>query len=229
MSCDYLSKKNPHFRDKDISFVEEGHKYFLTDVPSPISVTTLIGQYFNKFDADQVLTKMFNSPNWPESKYFGMEASEIKKMWEKNGTEASELGTKLHHRIEKFFNQVEDTEGESIEFKYFLEFYRQFQAMNPEVKPYRTEWLVYDKKLSLAGSVDMLFENSKGELLILDWKRSKSIDKSNRFQKGKGIMSHLDDCNFNKYSLQLNVYRRLIESNYEKKVKGMYLSGPSSK
>ena len=29
------------------------------------------------------------------------------------------------------------------------------------LEPYRTEWIVYDKKLKIAGSIDMVFLNTK--------------------------------------------------------------------
>ena len=32
---------------------------------------------------------------------------------------------------------------------------------NSHLKPYRTEWMIYDKELKLAGSIDMIFINEK--------------------------------------------------------------------
>ena len=36
-------------------------------------------------------------------------------------------------------------------------------------------------------------------------------------------MSHIEDTNFNHYSLQLNLYKYILEKKYKKKVKKMYL------
>ncbi len=80
------------------------------------------------------------------------------------------------------------------------------------------------KHLKIAGSVDMLFENKDGTLEMYDWKRCKKIDKTNKWAKAKTkCISHLDDCNYNHYLLQLNTYKFLIEKNYGKKITKMYI------
>jgi hypothetical protein len=59
--------------------------------------------------------------------------------------------------------------------------------------------------------------------LIYDWKRSKEIKAENRFQTGLGPLAHLPDCNYWHYSLQLNVYRWILETLYGLDVAEMYL------
>ena len=41
---------------------------------------------------------------------------------------------------------------------------------HPELKPYRTEWTIYDEDLKISGSIDMIYENPDGTLSIYDWK-----------------------------------------------------------
>lgn len=110
----------------------------------------------------------------------------------------------------------------SPEFKQFLDFWEDFSRLNPSFSPYRVEWRVYGDEV--AGSIDFTIKGPNGEIAIIDWKRSKEIKKENRFQRGKGILSHLQDCNFVHYSLQLNCYRAILEKYYGKKVTGMYLA-----
>jgi len=71
----------------------------------------------------------------------------------------------------------------------------------------------------------MIFENENGELEIYDWKRSKEIVYDSNYNKFAitPSISHLPDTNFWHYSLQLNTYRKIIESKYDKKVTGLYL------
>jgi hypothetical protein len=84
--------------------------------------------------------------------------------------------------------------------------------------------MVWDKELKLAGSIDMVFRNPDGTLLIYDWKRCKQIKKDNRFQSAKTkCISHFPDSNFWHYSLQLNTYKYMLEKNYGEKVVGMFL------
>lgn len=219
-----LSEKNVHPRDKRISFQEEGHIYTIEGLDEhPISVTTLIHKYFPEFEADKVIDKMMRSAKWAHSKYYGMTKEEIKKKWEDEKNTAAELGTKMHKAIEEYINgQLKET-PQTKEFEYFLRFWEDLKALNPDLKPYRTEWLVYDERKKVAGSIDLVLINSKEELIIVDWKRSKEIKTNNPYQSGLYMFSHLDDCNYVHYSIQLNIYRHLLETNYDKKVIGMCL------
>ena len=113
-----------------------------------------------------------------------------------------------------------EVDNKSTEFEYFLRFYKQHN----DLEPYRTEWMIYDKELKLAGSIDMIFKNKNGSLEIYDWKRCKEIKKTgwNKFAKTECI-EHLPDSNYWHYTLQLNTYKYMIEKNYGLKVNGMYL------
>lgn len=220
-----LSEINAHPRDSRISFEEEDHLYSINGVPSnPTSVTTKIHKCFPKFDASKIIDKMMNSANWLESKYFGMSKEEIIELWEKNGYQARTLGTKMHAQIEDYFNSGIIPEEKSPEFCQFLQFWKDFSELNPGYTPYRTEWCVYSNNLKVAGSIDMVLKGPHGELVIIDWKRSKEIRKENPYSKGFGLFSHLDDCNFNHYSIQLNCYRHILVSAYGKIVSAMYLA-----
>ena len=216
---DYLAKKNAHPRDQYITFDEGPHIYTIKGDSDFMSVTTWNHSHFSHFDADKIIDKMMSSWKWNKSKYYGMTKDEIKELWENNGKEASEAGTKMHYNIECFYNRihVKDT---SIEFRYFREFAYDYGKL----MPYRTEWMIYDEELKFAGSIDMLYRNEDGTLEIYDWKRSKGIKKENRYQSGiTECVKHLPDSNFWHYSLQLNTYKAILEKNYGVKVGGMYL------
>ena len=246
-----LEKKNKHERDVNIEFYEEGHIYkILTDPDSKYtSVTTYNHYHFPHFDTDKVIKNMMNGKNWKEGhKNWGMTAEEIKQSWNKNGAEASGAGTIMHFDIECFMNQelVDENNNDlkythadllemyeedlrdgkpalntSEEFGFFLKFVKE----NPELTPYRTEWLIYNEDLKLSGSIDMVYENPDGSLKIYDWKRSKGITKTNGFDKYAltECISHLPDANFWHYSLQLNTYKAILEEKYGKKVTDLYL------
>ena len=95
------------------------------------------------------------------------------------------------------------------------------------LQPYRTEWMIFDEDVRLAGSIDFVTENPDGSLTIYDWKRCKEIKKNNGF----GVfamtecISHFPDTNYWHYALQLNTYKAILERKYEKKVKQMFLVG----
>ena len=115
-------------------------------------------------------------------------------------------------------NELKDA---SQEWLYFLNFLRDY----PDLKPYRTEWMIYDEELKLSGSIDMIYENPDGSLMIYDWKRSKEISRVNNFNEyaKTQCISHLPNSNFWHYALQLNTYKAILQKNYGKTVTDLYL------
>lgn len=218
-----LSIQNAHPRDADISFEEGPHIYTVLGRRAwTTSVTTWNHHHFSQFDADAIIDKMMAGKRWndPSNKYFGMTREQIKQQWDDNRDQASGAGTKMHYDIECHYNGIAVT-NDSKEFGFF----KRFVADYPELKPYRTEWMVYYEELRLSGSIDMIFENPDGTLQIYDWKRCKEIKNEPEFGKYAltPCISHLPDTNFWHYALQLNMYKRILEDKYEKKVTDLYL------
>jgi len=246
-----LSKRHSHSRDKNLVFDEPSHKYtILVDPDSTYtSVTTWNHSHFPHFDADKIIEKMMKGRNWnSENKYWGLTPEQIKQQWADNASSVSGAGTDMHFDIECFMNQElvdeddnphpythqdlieiyddEQTQGVpppnlSEEWHYLLQFVKAF----PNLKPYRTEWMVYHEDLKLAGSIDMVYENPDGTLAIYDWKRAKEISKVNGFKETATTecINHLPNTNFWHYSLQLNTYKAILEEKYQKKITDLYL------
>ena len=220
----YLATKNAHPRDAFISFEEGPHIYTVCgERGTYTSVTTWNHSHFSKFDADKTINGILKSKNMndPSYKYYGMTREQIKESWANKGAAASGAGTDMHYDIECYYNG-QPVENDSIEFKYFKEFVANF----PELKPYRTEWMVYYEELKLSGSIDMVFENPDGTLQIYDWKRVQEIKYENTYGKACATtecIKHLPDTNFWHYSLQLNTYKRILEEKYGKKITGLFL------
>lgn len=241
-----LQNENEHVRDKYLIFNEEKHIYTVLK-PSKvtrtsdqlvnnrlfniskfgeryISVTTWIKNLFEKFDSDKIINKMMASNNWPSSKYYGMTKSQIKNQWFMNGRKAAEEGTKMHYNIECFYNDISKSDN-SIEFQYFKQFEHDRVMNKPSLKSYRTEWMVYDEEMKIAGSIDMVYVCEKtGKLHIYDWKRCKDIKKTNPWQSSiHPKLEHVPDTNFWHYTLQLNIYKTIIERNYGMEVEELNL------
>lgn len=219
---DHLARVNAHERDQYISFDEGPHIYTVHGDTTYTSVTTWNHHLFEKFDADAVAKNILKKRKWkndPTYKYYQKSLEEIKAMW--SSTEASEAGTKMHFDIECYYNGLE-VNNDSIEYKYFMEFARDYAHL----EPYRTEWCVYYEELKLSGSIDMVFrDKNTGEFYIYDWKRTKGIEFEGFGGKKSHVpcIAHLDDSNFWHYSLQLNTYRAILEEKYGMKISGMYL------
>jgi len=215
-----LSEINKHERDKYISFKEEGHIYNVNGNTDYTSVTKIVKNLFEQFNPDKVIDNMMKSPKWSQNKYFGMEKWEIKKQWKESGIKAAREGTQMHLNIENYYNGVEEN-IDNIEYKYFNNFVKD----NDNLIPYRSEWTVFDIDKKITGTIDMVFINEDNTLSIYDWKRSKDIVKTTNFNKYSKLKSidHIPDTNYWHYSIQLNIYKYVIEKNYGFKVRDLYL------
>lgn len=235
-----LAARNSYSRDKFIEFYEDTHTYkILTDVNHKYtSVTTWIHSLFNNFDADVIISGIMSSKMWKNGhKYWGKTPDQIKELWEINRIEAANSGTKLHFLIECFmnnpsfpsdyvysnfdlYNAYKNTNN-FPEWNYFIQFIRDF----PHLKPFRTEWTVYHEDIQIAGSIDMVYENTDGTLSIYDWKRAKTITKENYYNKFStySTISYLPDTNYWHYALQLNIYKHILLDKYGIIIKDLFL------
>jgi len=244
-----LERRNKHPRDAKLEFDEPTHVYTIDGDSDYTSVTTLIHRYFEKFDADLIISRMFKKKTFgpgdkyydmifpylcekypeksesmgrtiksskfiPGNKYYDAALNHVKDSWNENGRLASELGTEMHLNIEYYYNEVPYRPGftETPEYELFVDYLKD----NP-YQAYRTEWAVFAKKYKLAGSIDMIYcdPDDPDSYMIADWKRSKEIKFKGFFgKKGKHPVSEFDDCNFSHYSLQLNIYKLILENYY---------------
>ena len=211
---------NVHPRDKNIVFDEKPHLYYINGKMDNISVTTYIHSLFPQFNADKIIEKMMKSSKWSDSEYYGKTPDEIKQLW----NTAAKAGTNMHRSIELYYNDQSD-ENPSPEFKYFLCFHENIVLKNGLI-PYRTEWGVYDTELKFAGSIDMVYkmkEENDVDLIIYDWKRCKQIKDNNQFETAYPPIGHVPNSNLWHYSLQLNIYKAILERNYGKNILEMYI------
>lgn len=221
-----LFVSNKHERDDSIKFYEREHIYEVEGITAGYkSVTTLIHSLFPQFNADRVIEKMRASPTWSTSKYFGMTDNEIKTLWKNNGTSSASSGTNMHLAIEMFMNDAKDrivqSVLESTEWKYFQNFWKDYEH---EYEPYRTEWYVWSKEARLAGSIDCVMRRkSDGKFVIYDWKRAKEIKMTNTFENGFEPLDHLPNCNYWHYTIQLNIYKWILERYYDIQIEEMNL------
>lgn len=219
----HLANKNAHERDKNILFEEIGHVYTVCGERGTFtSITTLIHKLFPSFNTDKILNTILNSKkmNDPIYKYYGKTREDILQEWDINKNIAAESGTNFHYDIECYYNGIENN-NKSIEFSFFKKFVKDF----PDLKCYRTEWCVYYEEYKLSGSIDCIMEMDDGTIQIYDWKRCKSIEFENCNNETAIIpcLKHLPNTNYHMYSLQLNLYKTILEEKYGKKVSGLFL------
>jgi ATP-dependent exoDNAse (exonuclease V) beta subunit len=183
-----------HFDEASHTYTYDGRKL--------VSVTQFLGRFFEIFDGPAVARRVVTKPN---SKYFGRDPDELVAEWDANGRRARELGSLLHSNIQQHLVDGEMRGEISDEFPHFEAF-----IAGKDWRPLMVEEQVYCTEVGIAGTVDAVFEDSRGDVVICDWKRAKKMKFDNRWQKAKPPIQHLDDCDLSKYSLQLSLYRYLL-------------------
>ena len=209
------NQKNQHYRDVHISFDASKHQYKV-DGRTLQSVTNFVEGCFPKFDSEFYAAK--------KAAEMGVSVKAVLDMWEQKARESRDLGTTLHKRIEGYYQDVTFAPNDDKAFELFKEF-----ANKVTLKPYRTEWAVYDLKHNIAGTIDFV-DCQNGEYIIYDWKRSeKIIDnglpiKKDKYGKnGNYPLEHLDNSAYYHYALQLSLYKYILENNYGIKISDLRL------
>ena len=232
-----------HARDANVHFQEAGHVYYLHTargwIQFPISVSGVWSSYFDRFNAEDILTRHFDA--WaqnPSSKYWGQirEMRErnvpdefikgrIQKSWADAGVIASSQGTRMHREIE-FALRGEPFQHNLPELRVFQRFVQEWLEPRRWVMR-RVEWTIYEEQVMVAGQIDAVFQDASGALHMLDWKRTKhSLDsgaKSEFGRYGHGACSHLVDNEYHHYALQQNLYSAILGRNYGIRLASMSL------
>jgi hypothetical protein len=233
----YLAMNNKHPRDKMIAFDQEPHVYYVCGQTGFTSVTTFIHHHFPAFNGDLIAAYMANSRNFPHAdkfqdyKHLDKTATTIVQDIQNVWKEKAELGTKMHAFIEKYFNDwsaIRDMDEKydpampiGAEYQYFQRYQKLVEQAG--LIPFRTEWMIFDTDYGITGSIDMIFVHQEtGKYHMRDWKRSKAINETAK-NKGFGPCAQLDDCNLMHYSLQLNLYKFILEKNYGIAIESMAL------
>jgi hypothetical protein len=227
---DMLKISNPLPRDARIVFDEQKHEYWIDGVHKvPRSVTGLVHAYGWDFDARAAVTAMKSSRRWAEKREAfltgtGDEMADdaIVETWKRRGNIASARGTLLHWHAEMHLNGRRMELPHSPEFRMFLEILDVLQQ-DFGLRPFRTEVCLLHCGLLLAGQADALFVDDRGTITILDWKRTQRISWENAYRSLKEPINHLPDCNGWLYSLQLNVYKYMLETENGCRVSAMFL------
>lgn len=237
-SC-YLAKNNARItiafeRDKHIQFLPKEHIYLYNGQEQLIPVSSVVSCFFKPFDSLYWSEYKANQRHIPQG--------QVLEEWDAKGSCSRDVGTFMHQQIENYYKglpyqqefafkyngkyvQIEEQIKLEPEYLQFMEFLK-----NHRFNPFRTEWVIYDEVLRIAGTIDMI--HKRGEVFdIYDWKRSHRIVDSwgnpitinNYGQKGVGELCLIDDTPYWHYCIQQNLYRYILEKNYGIKVEKMYL------
>jgi len=187
-------------KDNVVSFDEKKHVYRIND-KKLISVTEYISKYKTYFDSELIAGKYAKKHN--------LKKEDVLAIWKEKGEKSCIMGSFVHKIFEDYIlgNEIEINEEYlkcNIAKKFIDDCFESGRLI-----PLETEYIVYNDEL--AGQIDCIVKNTKGDHFILDWKTNSDISYENRWQNMTGKYSHLEDCSFNHYSLQLGLYKQMCK------------------
>lgn len=179
------------------------------------SVTSLLSNFKKPFDAERIAAKVSKQS---KSKWYGIPPEKILELWKAEADRATTLGTFYHNQREADLCSLSSLELEGIPIPIYKPIEEAGLKKAPEQKltdGVYPEHMVYLKSAGICGQSDLV-EVVNSKVNIIDYKTNKEI-KTESFKNWEGIsdkmltpLSHLDDCNFNHYALQLSIYMYII-------------------
>lgn len=197
-----------------IKFNESWHKYYYEN-RELVSVTTRLKDVQKPFDREGIAAR--------SAAKNGKTVEEVLAEWDAKGEAARTLGTAVHAHIEKVLKGQLDPR--QIDFDGFLS----LNTKLPEIAAFDdawrklapiidisldcVEWVIGDAELGIAGTLDtLLLSKEDSKYHIFDWKTG-SFDLDNKWENLLPPFDHLSASKFHIYSLQVSLYRLILERN----------------
>ena len=205
--------------DPYITFEPKKHQYFDPDGDEYKSFSRLIKSYTEPFDADKISSIMANGD--PKKK------QQLLDSWDNKRDTAIDHGNEIHDGMENYslgkMSLIKNPDLIDLGKRLFSNFNHYYRIW-PEV-------ILHSKAHKIAGQTDLTAKRQSYRSKIhvvdfFDYKTNLSqgirydsigwnkdpIRHDNRFMYNP--IDHLEDCNYNKYSLQLSSYAYMAEITY---------------
>ena len=213
-----------------IKFFEKNHTYTIDEKPAKTSVSGAIKKYEKEFEKDKVAGFVARKE--------GKTISEVLTEWDYKRDYSCHKGSEFHLFVENFLERRKialdkdafhvflaqnknDASQKDIDQYYsemahfisnFLNFFEWWKKDHILLK---SEFVVGDRESGICGTLDNLSYNKKTKkLVIFDYKTNKEIKTEN--PRGDTLLEpfkHLQNCEIVKYSLQIWLYKLIIERN----------------
>jgi len=201
-----------------IQFTAETHKYESQGENKIdwLSVTSFVSLFKPPFKKIEIATKVSKKR---KSKWYGLTPEKIIEIWDNESKRAVNLGSWYHDQREAELIMCNTLQRAGIDLPIIQPIEQDGiklspdQNLTPGIYP---EHLVYLKSAGICGQADRI-EVIQDIIDCYDYKTNKEI-KLKGFTNWEGVtkkmlycLSHLDDCNFNHYALQLSTYMYIMQ------------------
>lgn len=221
-------------RDDDIQFLPLEHIYLYKGKERLIPANSIISYFFTEFDAFHHSARI--------ARRRGVSQGQVLEEWDERNTRSKEIGKFVHKQIANNYNGLKyqnkyhfQYAGKYVKTDEYIDLQREYEQfrlfLNSHIfAPFKTEWNIYDENLKIAGTIDMI--HKKDTLYdIYDWKYSHRIVDSTgkpiliNSYENKGIrgLENVQDTEFCKACLRQNLYKYILEKNYDIRIDKMYL------
>ena len=220
---EYLKELNKAF--EDFKFFESDHHYEYKGQRVGISVTRLIEDYTNDFDAEAIAEKVAIKNN--------VSIQDVLNEWDYKNKFACVKGSTCHEYAQSLWSA---TPYERLKFDDSPEFIKavltiQRQAMNfkmdyeDRLEHLADEYVIGSEEYNIASAIDHLFINKlTGGLVLVDYKTNSDIHKNEKYAKNMKVpLSHLKDFTLNHYYIQLSIYKYIVEKYTNLKIEEMFI------
>jgi len=190
------------------------------------SVTGVLSMLEPEFDAEEVaLAISRQDPEKKQEKYQNMSHEDILAEWKRINDEANEYGTQIHEILERYLLADRVYIPKNDYERDIILKYQKVDKMKGDLYP---ETILFSEKYKLAGTCDLI-EECGDYFNVWDNKTNKKINYISQYDKWlKKPVSHLSDCQYNIYSLQMSIYAYMYQMQTKKKVGrlGLYYLNP---
>jgi len=214
-----------------------GNPYDKFDADHRISISNIKESLAVEFDQEGVAKKTHDKHfNDEKSIYYQKSVDEIIAMWTAKADLSKERGNLvddfvgLEYSVWNNLNEnetqavIEETEDNVMKRKYkgvhAVLKYMKGSGLNFETRE-RPLYFVYHYRGAdwlINGRFDAIFSGKTPDnedlYLVVDWKNSEKIEESNKWQKLLGPMKDKDDCDLNKFTVQIFMYLYILKNGY---------------
>lgn len=216
-----------------IRFFEKDHHYEIDGERAVMSVSQLIAKYEKSFDSTEIANRVARRDK--------RLVEDVLWDWNYNKEYSCHKGSEFHYIVEQFFQRritpIDRNAIQSfLELKsknywsddkcHITQYYSEMALLVNNFRAFYQEWkkdhillksefVIGDKATRICGTIDNLSYNKKtGKLALFDYKTNKEIKKEG--YKGETMFAPIDNvpkCELGKYSLQLWLYKLILERN----------------
>lgn len=184
----------------NLTFEEKEHRYFVEGKPIKTSVSGLISEFYEHFNAQAIAPF--------SAKKLGMTTEEVLKQWADINQESRDRGHRVHNfgELYQFNRSLKPSCPQEEAIVAFWE------SLPDHIISVAAELRMYHFKHLFAGTADIILFNTKTQTYIIaDYKTNKDLFKNYKGKTMTGPFSHFLDNPLNHYVIQLSYYQLLLE------------------